>query len=51
MFYFDKSIKKVYNGYNICHLFNEYDFFENLVEMIDDLENENIKFYITINAD
>lgn len=51
MFYFDKSIKKDYNGYNIGHLFNEYDFFEKLVEMIDNLENENIKFYITINAD
>ena len=34
MFYFDKYIKKDYNGYNIGHLFNEYDFFENLVEKI-----------------
>ena len=34
MFYFDKYIKTDYNDYNIGHLFNEYDFFENLVEKI-----------------
>lgn len=48
MFYFDNDAKTEYDGYNISHLHDEYEFFTDVVNEINELEENGEQFYITL---
>lgn len=48
MFHFDNDTKTEYDGYNISHLHDEYEFFTDVVNEIDELEKNGEQFYITL---
>lgn len=48
MFHFDDDAKTEYDGYNISHLYDEYEFFTEIVDEIDGLEKNHEHFYITL---
>lgn len=48
MFHFDNITKTEYDGYNISHLHDEYEFFTYLVNEINELEKNGEQFYITL---
>ena len=48
MFHFDNDVKIEYDGHNISHLHDEYEFFTDVVNEINELEKNGEQFYITL---
>lgn len=48
MFHFENDVKTEYDGHNISHLHDEYEFFTDIVNEINVLEKNGEQFYITL---
>ena len=50
MFYFTED-EMDYDDYTICHLYDEYDLFDDIVNKIEELEAKNETYFVTLICD